>query len=64
MRHDELSEAKKEADILKNFKEGSLTFDPTYKYALNSNEYESITKIRTPAWCDRILYEDDNNNLT
>ena len=42
-------------------KEGSLTFDPTYKYNHNSDQYDTSRKRRAPAWCDRILYEGDNN---
>lgn len=46
---------------MQGFHEGSKTFDPTYKYNYNSNDYDTSSKARTPAWCDRILYENDNN---
>jgi phosphatidylinositol-bisphosphatase len=49
----------KENEILRDFQEGPLYFDPTYKYLFNSNEYQptSSSKPSIPAWCDRILFE-------
>ena len=34
--------------------EGDKTFDPTYKFTIGTNIYDSAKK-RSPAWCDRIL---------
>lgn len=36
------------------------TFPPTYKYNLNSDEYDTSEKARIPAWCDRIVTKGDN----
>jgi hypothetical protein len=37
--------------------EGPLLFNPTYKFNINSNDYDTSKKNRTPAWCDRILWK-------
>lgn len=41
---------------LRPFDEAPLTFAPTYKYNVGSDEYDTSEKKRTPAWCDRIYY--------
>ncbi|TSK49663.1 Inositol polyphosphate 5-phosphatase K [Bagarius yarrelli] len=53
---DQLTMMKKKIPRLQQFEEGPLDFQPTYKFDLNSNEYDSSGKKRKPAWCDRILW--------
>ena len=55
MENDELTKIKTSHPILKNYSEGPLVFDPTYRYDIDSNLYDTSAKNRTPSWTDRIL---------
>ncbi|KAM3720794.1 Type II inositol 1,4,5-trisphosphate 5-phosphatase [Dirofilaria immitis] len=55
--YDQLRRAMKLKIIFKNFKESEiLDFRPTFKYDINSDNWDSSKKRRVPAWCDRILW--------
>ncbi|XP_031139423.2 inositol polyphosphate 5-phosphatase Ka isoform X3 [Sander lucioperca] len=62
---DQLTMMKKNEQMLQEFEEGPLDFQPTYKFDLNSDTYDSRLyrtwfgfngKKRKPAWTDRILW--------
>ena len=45
--------------IVSEFHEEEITFNPTFKFKVNTNEYHSL---RIPAYCDRILYRTSQNS--
>ncbi|XP_017289650.1 inositol polyphosphate 5-phosphatase Ka isoform X2 [Kryptolebias marmoratus] len=54
--NDQLIMLRKKEELLQEFEEGPLNFQPTYKFDLNSDTYDSSSKKRKPAWTDRILW--------
>lgn len=58
---DQLRIEREAGRVFNGWKEGKIYFAPTYKYRFNSDTYFSEAntskhKRRTPAWCDRILW--------
>ncbi|KAG8943697.1 inositol polyphosphate 5-phosphatase, partial [Tulasnella sp. 408] len=53
---DQLIDAMHANEVFSSYREGSLTFPPTYRYDLHSDNYDTSEKQRIPAWTDRILY--------
>lgn len=53
-KYDELSAGRANGEVFTGFSEHPITFQPTYKYHLDTAIYN--TK-RCPLWCDRILYQ-------
>lgn len=64
--HDELHEQMKSRHAFHDgWKEGDITFLPTYKYDPGSvGVFDSSEKRRAPSWCDRILYRTRRDQLT
>jgi len=54
--YDQFIKARHVNSSLIEFKEGNINFDPTYKYDVGTNTYDTSKKKRVPAWCDRILF--------
>jgi hypothetical protein len=54
--NDQFLKARYSNSNLFDLDEGKLTFNPTYKYVINTNEYDTKSK-RVPSWCDRILFK-------
>lgn len=57
LQQDQLLIEQKAGNVFKNFIEGPITFPPTYKYDLFSDDYDTSEKCRAPAWTDRVLWK-------
>lgn len=55
---DELNDTISSNKAFGGFSECKITFKPTYKFVLNSEEYD---KKRRPAWTDRVIYRSFEN---
>lgn len=52
-----ISQKQQEAgSVFNDFLEGEISFPPTYKYDLFSEDYDTSEKLRAPAWTDRVLW--------
>ncbi|KAL2074896.1 hypothetical protein VTL71DRAFT_8676 [Oculimacula yallundae] len=63
--HDQLRQARKKRKAFHDgWREGPITFLPTYKYDVGSmGMFDSSEKRRAPSWCDRILYRTRRDKL-
>ena len=59
--YDQFLVTKKTNPNFSSLEEGPLSFNPTYKFNINTNEYDTSKKYRVPAWCDRILWKSHEN---
>jgi hypothetical protein len=57
LKYDQLSREMRQNNFFKSFKEGTITFPPTFKYDLGRDVYDTSDKRRCPAWTDRVLYQ-------
>jgi alpha-tubulin suppressor-like RCC1 family protein len=52
---DELLGAKERGRVFAAWHEQPITFGPTYKFDPGTDTYDTSSKARLPAWCDRVL---------
>ncbi|KAK6195875.1 hypothetical protein SNE40_001212 [Patella caerulea] len=62
IRGDQLTKTITEGKIFLGFQEGRINFRPTYKYDVNSDNYDTSVKSRIPAYTDRILFRSKKKN--
>ncbi|CAH1115120.1 unnamed protein product [Psylliodes chrysocephalus] len=56
LKADQLNQQKERGNVLLDYQEGDINFQPTYKYDLYTDTYDTSEKARPPAWTDRILW--------
>lgn len=59
---DQLLQEAEKGEVFNGYCEGTLSFKPTYKYNVGSNNYDTSYKIRVPSWTDRILFKVDHTS--
>ncbi|KAH0788230.1 Endonuclease/Exonuclease/phosphatase family protein [Histomonas meleagridis] len=60
---DQLHTTQKTDEIIRSFKEPPLLFNPTFKYDIGKDIYDTSPKHRVPSWTDRILVRTGNKRL-
>ncbi|XP_072358001.1 type II inositol 1,4,5-trisphosphate 5-phosphatase isoform X2 [Scyliorhinus torazame] len=60
VKYDQLTKHMEESGVFQGFQEGNIHFQPTYKYDIGSDHWDTSEKCRVPAWCDRILWKGSN----
>ncbi|XP_045495221.1 synaptojanin-1 [Colias croceus] len=63
LEQDQLTRQKSQGLVFKNCFEGEITFLPTYKYDLFSDDYDTSEKCRAPAWTDRVLWRSKKHTI-
>lgn len=62
--YDQLTQERNGERVFLGFKENKIEFAPTYKYEPFTTNYYMGEKVRTPAWCDRILWRGEHITQT
>ena len=63
-KHDQLVKVMSEEKVYEGFFEHEISFQPTYKYCLGSNDWDASDLKRKPAWCDRIIWHEGTQGHT
>jgi len=54
--HDQLERERRLGRVFRGFREGRVSFLPSFKYDKGSARFDSSPKARCPAWTDRVLF--------
>lgn len=61
---DQFEQQKRLRKAFPGYLEGDITFIPTYKFDMGTNDWDSSEKGRAPAWTDRVLWKGDHIQQT
>ena len=56
LEYDQLMRERVAGRAFSGYLEGAILFPPTFKYDRGSDQFDTSSKARPPAWTDRILY--------
>ncbi|XP_064616214.1 LOW QUALITY PROTEIN: phosphatidylinositol polyphosphate 5-phosphatase type IV-like [Liolophura sinensis] len=59
---DQLTNCINDGQIFLGFQEGRIGFQPTYKFDINSDKYDTSHKLRIPSYTDRVLFRSKKKN--
>ncbi|XP_071096881.1 phosphatidylinositol polyphosphate 5-phosphatase type IV-like [Haliotis cracherodii] len=59
---DQLSKFMVEGKIFQGFQEGRINFQPSYKFDIKTDQYDTSNKSRIPSYTDRILFRCKKKN--
>ncbi|XP_076435089.1 phosphatidylinositol 4,5-bisphosphate 5-phosphatase A-like [Babylonia areolata] len=62
LENDQLNRCREEKLIFEDFEEMEIKFPPTYKFDPGTDTYDTSSKQRIPAWCDRVLWHYENTD--
>ncbi|CAF0767139.1 unnamed protein product [Adineta ricciae] len=63
LEYDQLKKEHSENRVFQEFREGPIQFPPTYKYDIDSDNYDTSEKARTPSYTDRILWRSISSDV-
>lgn len=55
--YDQLLIEMRKLNVFHGYVEGEIKFNPTYKYDVGTDNFDSSEKQRAPAYCDRVLWK-------
>lgn len=63
-KHDQLHQTQQNDNVIGQFKENEIKFNPTFKYDKNCDVYDTSPKHRIPSWTDRILVKTNKPRMS
>ncbi|EDO43425.1 predicted protein [Nematostella vectensis] len=62
LKKDQLSRLMSKEEVFIGFSEHPISFAPTYKLDIQTDDYDTSSKMRVPSWTDRVLYKSRTEN--
>ncbi|XP_019366345.1 PREDICTED: 72 kDa inositol polyphosphate 5-phosphatase isoform X2 [Gavialis gangeticus] len=62
LQYDQLLKEMKNGSVFKGFQEAAIHFQPSYKFDIGQDCYDTTSKQRTPSYTDRVMYRSRHKN--